>query len=386
MERRIFFAVSVVALLLVPVLVFAQAGNFDIRYDPMTVKTVSGSVVSTIDFNPGCPSAGPSGVIITSEGQNYTVFLGPDCFIKQMGLTLPCGDIITVTASLRCVQGKNYLVASRVIADNKTYDLRTTNGIPLWPTCPPPCPPPCPQVCPPPCPAPCPPVGAGPCQTCPPVAQPCPQACPPPPCGPLTQPYDLCCPKRHPCDTCPREGACHSCAPASAPPCQTCPPVGAGPCQTCPQPSCNPCQTAPPPSCNPCPPVGAGPQTVAVPFDACNMVSGHGVIAGTEIMQTNESETPYLVALVKGPFGYGRSSTRVILAPLASVGVFDLCRGRAIAYTGSAVEIQGESFVVATSISQGPTFLGLRTLNGASMFSQYVATAGTPFMAADNNF
>jgi hypothetical protein len=132
MERRVFLAALVVAILLIPVLAFAQAGNFDLRYEPRSVQTLTGTVITTIDYNPARPSAGPQSVIVSSGGQYFTVFLGPGWFLNQMGLRFAPGDLITCTASQRNIMGRNYLVASRIIRGNQTFDLRSSSGTPLW--------------------------------------------------------------------------------------------------------------------------------------------------------------------------------------------------------------------------------------------------------------
>ncbi len=126
MKRHLIFA-----LLLIPILASAQ-NNFDLQYDPQTVTTVTGTVLSPIFYNPANPAAGPQAVVISSGGVAQTVFLGPGWYVNQFASGLRTGEVISVTASRRIVMGSQYLVASTVTSGGRTFALRTSNGIPLW--------------------------------------------------------------------------------------------------------------------------------------------------------------------------------------------------------------------------------------------------------------
>jgi hypothetical protein len=106
--------------------------NFDLGYDPQSVTTVTGTVLTTINYNPGNPMLGPQAVIVSSENQVYTVFLGPGWFMNQTGLKFKAGDSITVTGSLRCVAGSTYLVASTITTPKGSFAIRNATGMPLW--------------------------------------------------------------------------------------------------------------------------------------------------------------------------------------------------------------------------------------------------------------
>lgn len=129
--KKLIIAVALAALLL-PSLALAQVCNFDMRFDPQSVTAITGTVLTTIDYNPGNPAAGPRAVAVQSQNQIYTVFLGPGWFINQIGLNLNPGDRITVTGSLRSLVGRTYIVASTVRTPIASYSIRTQAGLPLW--------------------------------------------------------------------------------------------------------------------------------------------------------------------------------------------------------------------------------------------------------------
>ncbi|MBI2843751.1 MAG: hypothetical protein HYX78_10160 [Armatimonadetes bacterium] len=133
MVRRNLVAAIVLAVVLIPAMALSQVVNFDLRYDPQKVMTVSGRVLTTIDYNPGNPAAGPQAVIIsTPEDRIYTVFLGPGWYLDQTGLKLMRGDAITVTGSLREIVGREYLVVSTIATPTRSFSLRSASGSPLW--------------------------------------------------------------------------------------------------------------------------------------------------------------------------------------------------------------------------------------------------------------
>ncbi|MEN6372667.1 MAG: hypothetical protein ABFD64_11720 [Armatimonadota bacterium] len=133
MNTKIIISVVLVVLLIVPAMVLAQA-NFDLRYDPQSVTTISGTILTTVDYNPGNPTIGPKSVIVFSNNRIYNVFLGPGTYLNTIGFTPVPGSSITVTGSLRNVSNSIYLVAQAVKAPSGTYYFRSSDGIPFYST------------------------------------------------------------------------------------------------------------------------------------------------------------------------------------------------------------------------------------------------------------
>lgn len=141
MKVKLLILAAVLAVMLIPIVVNAQVCNFDLRYDPQSVATISGTVITTFDYNPGDPMNAPKAVLVQSGNQVYKVFLGPGWYLNQLGLN-PCpGDMVSVVGSSRMVGCGPYLVASIVTIGNRAYALRSCGGAPLWRratnTCPP---------------------------------------------------------------------------------------------------------------------------------------------------------------------------------------------------------------------------------------------------------
>lgn len=132
MKERLLILVAVLAVMLVPVVVNAQSCNFDLRYDPQSAATITGTVITTISYNPANPMNAPQSVLVQSGNQIYNVFLGPGQYVNRLGLNLYPGNTLSVVGSLRIISDNIYLVASTVYSGNRVYRFRSASGIPIW--------------------------------------------------------------------------------------------------------------------------------------------------------------------------------------------------------------------------------------------------------------
>ena len=101
------------------------------KYDPKTVETVQGKVLSVEKT----PSKGRGyGVHLTLQTDKETipVHLGPSSYIDKQTPKIETNDTITVTGSRVTVGGKTAIIAAQVKKGNKGLKLRDDNGIPVW--------------------------------------------------------------------------------------------------------------------------------------------------------------------------------------------------------------------------------------------------------------
>lgn len=102
------------------------------RYDPHTVWTVSGEVISVDKIHYG--QRGSYGVHLllkTTKGE-LSVHLGPSWFLDRQALKLAPRDVIEVTGSPVTYDDKPALLAAQVRKGSETLRLRTADGLPLW--------------------------------------------------------------------------------------------------------------------------------------------------------------------------------------------------------------------------------------------------------------
>ena len=107
-----------------------EAG-YDRMYDPKTVETVSGEVVS-VDKN--TDRGMDSGVSLTlkTAKEKILVYLGPRWFLEKQDLTFAPKDQMEITGSQIIFQGKPVIIAAEVKKADKSLKLRDSAGIPAW--------------------------------------------------------------------------------------------------------------------------------------------------------------------------------------------------------------------------------------------------------------
>jgi hypothetical protein len=105
--------------------------GYDRMYDPKTVETVSGEVVSVDKIIDRGTSYGVSLTLKTSK-ETILVYLGPDWFIEKQDLTFAPKDQVEITGSHITYQGKPAIIAAQVKKGDKSLKLRDPGGVPGW--------------------------------------------------------------------------------------------------------------------------------------------------------------------------------------------------------------------------------------------------------------
>ena len=99
------------------------------NYDPKTVETVQGKVVSvekTQQRGRGIH------LMLQTDKETIAVHLGPSWYIDKQSLKIEANDTITVTGSRLTIKEKPAIIAAQVKKGNETLKLRDDNGIPVW--------------------------------------------------------------------------------------------------------------------------------------------------------------------------------------------------------------------------------------------------------------
>jgi hypothetical protein len=101
-------------------------------YDPKTVVTVKGEVVS-VDKVPS-PRGKGHGVHLTlkTEKETVSVELGPDWYVEKQPVGIQAKDRVEVKGSRVMLQGKPAIIAAEVKKGDRSLVLRDANGIPAW--------------------------------------------------------------------------------------------------------------------------------------------------------------------------------------------------------------------------------------------------------------
>jgi hypothetical protein len=101
-------------------------------YNPKTVETVQGKVVSVEKTSP--PADRGYGVHLTLEVGKapIEVHLGPARYLAKQPLQIAPNDSVTVTGSRVMLDGKPALIAAEVKKGDQVMKLRDANGVPAW--------------------------------------------------------------------------------------------------------------------------------------------------------------------------------------------------------------------------------------------------------------
>ena len=108
-----------------------KGAGYDRMYDPKTVETVSGEVVSVDKIIDRGTSYGVS-LTLKTDQETILVYLGPDWFIEKQDLTFAPKDQMEITGSQITFHGKPTIIAGTVQKGDKSLKLRDPAGIPAW--------------------------------------------------------------------------------------------------------------------------------------------------------------------------------------------------------------------------------------------------------------
>ena len=111
---------------------WGQGSGYNRMYDPNTVKTISGEVVSVEKITPRRGMSYGVHLIVKTDAKTISVHLGPGWFIERQDVTIEPKDKIEVTGSRITYQGKPAIIAAEVKKGDELLKLRDENGIPYW--------------------------------------------------------------------------------------------------------------------------------------------------------------------------------------------------------------------------------------------------------------
>jgi hypothetical protein len=102
------------------------------NYDPKTVETIEGKVLSVEKTTP--PKNRGYGVHLTLQTKKETisVHVGPAWYLEKQTPQIEANDTVIVTGSRVTVDGKPAIIAAQVKKGNDILKLRGENGVPAW--------------------------------------------------------------------------------------------------------------------------------------------------------------------------------------------------------------------------------------------------------------
>jgi hypothetical protein len=101
-------------------------------YNPKTVETDSGEVVSVDTIAPMKGMSFGVHLKLKTDKETISVHLGPQWYLENQDMVIAVKDKITITGSRITLDGQPVIIAAQVIKGEETLQLRDENGFPRW--------------------------------------------------------------------------------------------------------------------------------------------------------------------------------------------------------------------------------------------------------------
>lgn len=111
---------------------WGPGSQYSRMYDPKTVVTIKGEVVSVDKITPIKGMYYGVHLVVKTEKETISVHLGPGWFIESQDIKIEPGDKIEVKGSRITYEGKPALIAAEVKKGDEILKLRDDAGIPVW--------------------------------------------------------------------------------------------------------------------------------------------------------------------------------------------------------------------------------------------------------------
>jgi hypothetical protein len=102
------------------------------NYDPATVATISGTVVTVERITPAKGMSNGVHLAVKTETGVESVHLGPAWYIDNQEVTIAPNDKVEVTGSRVTLDGKPAILAAEVTKGEDVLQLRGKDGTPYW--------------------------------------------------------------------------------------------------------------------------------------------------------------------------------------------------------------------------------------------------------------
>jgi hypothetical protein len=101
-------------------------------YDPKTVETISGEVISVDRITPNKGMAGGIHMNVKTDKETISVHLGPSFYIENQDVKLQAKDKVEVKGARTTFGGKPAIIAAEVKKGDEVLKLRDDTGFPAW--------------------------------------------------------------------------------------------------------------------------------------------------------------------------------------------------------------------------------------------------------------
>jgi hypothetical protein len=102
------------------------------NYDPKTVETAQGKVISVEKTSPPAHPGYGVHLMLKTPNETIAVHLGPAWFWQKQKMQIAVNDVISVTGSRVTMDGKPTIITAEIKKGDEVVKLRDRNGLPVW--------------------------------------------------------------------------------------------------------------------------------------------------------------------------------------------------------------------------------------------------------------
>jgi hypothetical protein len=106
--------------------------QYNRMYDPKTVETISGEVISIGQFTPAKGMFGGIHMNVKTGKETISVHLGPSWYLENQDVKIEAKDRVEVKGSRIAFGGKPAIIAAEVRKGQEVLTLRDESGFPAW--------------------------------------------------------------------------------------------------------------------------------------------------------------------------------------------------------------------------------------------------------------
>lgn len=111
---------------------WGPGSSYNRMFDPKTVETVSGEVVSVDRIMPAKGMSYGVHLMLKTDNGTISIHLGPAWYLENQDVRIAVKDRIEVRGSQITFQGKPAIIAAEVKRGHETLTLRDADGYPVW--------------------------------------------------------------------------------------------------------------------------------------------------------------------------------------------------------------------------------------------------------------
>jgi hypothetical protein len=101
-------------------------------YDPKTVETIRGEVVSVETFTPVSGMSEGVHLMVKTDKETVSVHLGPEWYLQNQDTKIESKDTVEVKGSRITFDGKPAIIAAEIKKGEEVLKLRDASGYPAW--------------------------------------------------------------------------------------------------------------------------------------------------------------------------------------------------------------------------------------------------------------